>query len=224
MKVFTILFLFVVSSVFAQDPITYNLGDFSTVKVFSGLNVQLIKAAKSSIEISGNNSDAVIVKNVNGTLKISVKLAQTFSANDIKVKVFFAKDLTIIDANEGCVIKSDSSIKQNNVEVRAQEGSFIEIPIETSYLKVKSVSGSQIILSGATNNQNVDVNTGGIYTGFDLISKNATVSAATGGSAKIKATELLDANVKLGGAILYKGKPKTVNSKTVLGGSINSLD
>lgn len=224
MKKILFLVVFTTSIIFAQKPITYNLGNFKTIKVYSGLKVELHKAEHPRIEIIGTNADAVIVKNVNGVLKTSVKLPKIFSTDNVKISIYYTGDLDVIDANEGSVISASSSFNQNRLEVRAQEGSFIELPIETNYLDVKSVTGSQIILSGTSKNQNVETNTGGKYDGFDLNCDNTIISATTGSEVKIKSTNVLDCNVKLGGSILYKGSPKNIKSKIILGGSVNSAE
>lgn len=224
MKKLLIILILSSTTIIAQQRITKNLGDFNKLKVFSGLRVKLIKSDKASIEIKGNNSEDVVVKNVNGLLKLSVKLPHAFDEDQTLVRLYFVNEIKLIDANEGAVITSDDKLKQSYTEIRAQEGAEIELRIKVQNLKVKAVTGGIISLSGKAINQDVIANTGGVYEGFDLQTQNATVVAATGGEAEVNVVNLLDAKVKLQGFIVYKEKPKSLKKKRLLGGTICAVE
>jgi hypothetical protein len=85
---------------------------------------------------------------------------------------------------------------------------------------VKSVSGGIISLTGVTENQTVEATTGGIYRAYDLQSKQATVTSASGANVEISASELLDASVHFGGSVFYKGTPEILKTKITIGGTI----
>ena len=224
MKNIVLLLLLSASTIFAQQRVSKNLGDFNKLKVFSGLKVKLIKSDIPKIEIKGNNSEDVVVKNVNGMLKLSVTLPNAFDEDKTLVKLYFTNNLDLIDANEGAVITSDDKIKQDFIEIRTQEGAEIELRIKAQNIKVKAVTGGVVILSGKVLNQDVITNTGGIYEGFDLQSQNAKVIAATGGEAEVNVTDLLEAKVKFQGFIVYKEKPKKLKKKRLLGGTVCAKD
>jgi hypothetical protein len=206
------------ATLFAQEPITTNLGDFTTVKVFNGLTVELQKANSSKIENSGSQASDVSVKNSNGTLKITLKFLKNFSAENIKIVLYYDKDISVLDANEGASIISEETIKQQHLEVRTQEGAKIDLDINTKYLSVKSVSGGLIYLSGETENQTIEATTGGIYSGFDLQSNQAIAMSSSGANVEVKISELLDASVRFGGSIYYDGTPEVLKNKITIGG------
>jgi hypothetical protein len=222
MKKLTLLLLLACSVVLGQETITKNLGDFNTVKVFNGLTVNLEKSNKSKIEISGSESDEVVVKNSNGILKIRLKFPESFTAEDVNIVLYYNDNIDILDANEGGTIVSDKKIKQQHLEVKVQEGAKINIPVNVKHLTVKAVSGGIINLEGVTQNQNVEVTTGAMYNGYNIQSKQAIVLAASGGKADVKVSEVLDAKVRFGGIIHYKGTPEVLKKKKVIGGTISS--
>ena len=211
------------SIAFSQEPITKNLGDFNTLKVYNGLTVEIQKSNVSTIEISGSQSEDVSVKNTNGILKIRLKFPDSFTAEDVRIVLNYTNDIGVLDANEGAQIYSDEKINQQHLEVKAQEGARIDLTIDTKYLVVKSVSGGIIILNGKTENQNAEVTTGGIYEAYDLESKQSIVTAASGASVEINAQETLDAKVRFGGSIYYKGTPEILKTKKVIGGTIKAM-
>jgi hypothetical protein len=216
--------LLVSTAIFAQTTITQNLGDFTVLKVYNGIEVELIKSVDQNIEITGEKSEMVKVKNVNKTLKLSLpfslKLANNSADGKVLIKVYYNKNIHIIDANEGATITS-KDFNQDVIELNAQEGAFINITTETNYLIVKAISGGIIKVSGTAKNQEVDVDLYGIYHGYNLSSLgNSTVNSGTGAKAEISAVQTLRAKVGFGGTIFYKGNPKVVKDKKVIGGII----
>lgn len=216
--------LFVCITTFAQSTITQNLGDFTILKVYNGIEVELIESEDQKLEITGEKSEIVKIKNVNKTLKLSLPFSLKPSNNSadgkVLIKLYYNKNINIIDANEGATITS-KNFNQDIIELKAQEVSFINITTKTNYLIVRALSGGIIKVSGTAKNQEVDVDLYGIYHGYNLLSSgNSTVNAGTGAKAEISAGETLRAKVGFGGTIFYKGNPEVVKDKKVIGGII----
>ncbi len=216
-----ILFLGFAAFSYAQDR-TENLGDFNELKIFNGLTVDIVRSDEAKIEISGEKTGDVNVKNVNGKLKLSLKFPENFNPDKVKITIFYNLDLTILDVNEGSAIFSNETIDQVSLTVKAQEGAYIHVPIDVKYLTVKAVSGGSIKLKGRAINQDVLVTTGGVYDAYELTTEYADVTAASGANIEVNVSNLLDANVRFGGTIFYKGNPEKVNSKKVMGGKIKN--
>jgi len=216
-----ILMVLATASVVAQDRIEKNLGDFSELKTYRGLQVELIESDNPKIVIEGNKASSVTVKNVNGLLKISMKIENTFSSDEVMTYLYYSDPISLIDANEGSNIYSDNTIKQDRVEVRAQEGARIKLDLDVQKVEVVTSTGGYINLSGTAESQEVRANTGGIYKGADLKTSESTISAATGGNAEIFATKSVDAKASTAGIIDIKGDPEKVTKKESTGGNIN---
>jgi len=225
MKNIKLLILFLGFTVWtmAQDR-SQNLGDFNEIKIFNGLSVEIEKTTDSKIEISGEKTDDVIFKNVNGKLKISLKFPEQFNADKVKVKIYYNQDLAILDANEGSAIFSAEIINQVNLTIKTQEGAYINTPVDVKYLTIKAVTGASIKVMGTATNQDVEVTTGGVYEAYDLLNENADVTAASGGRAEVNVSKLLDAKVRFGGNVYYKGNPEKINTKKVFGGKIKNKE
>lgn len=222
-----IIFALIVASSFsinAQTTITKNVGDFSILKVYNGIEVELIKSTEQKIEVTGEKSESVSLKNIDNTLKIvlpfSLNPDKNIAKKEVLVTIYYNKNIDVIDANEGSTI-TGKEIIQDKLEVNAQEGAFVNLVIATKYLQVRASSGGIIKLTGTTKNQNVDLDLYGIYDGFNLkCTSNTIVKAGTGAKAEIFAGETLDAKVSFGGSIFYKGNPEVLKDKKVLGGII----
>lgn len=208
----------------AQSKITKNIGDFKTLKVYNGIEVELIKSDTQKIEITGEKSEKVKIKNVNNLLKLSLKFSIKPSENSadgkVLIKLFYNKNIDVIDANEGATI-TGKDFNQEKLEVNAQERAFINLTTKVKYLKVRTSSGGIIKLSGSSDNQEVDVDLYGVYHGFNMkVTGNSTVKAGTGAKAEVLAGETLNAKVGFGGSIFYKGNPQVIKDKKVIGGTI----
>jgi len=222
MKKLALLLTLTCSILFAQEPIEKKLGDFNTLKVFNGLIVELHKSSTSKIEITGSKSENVSIKNANGILKIRLKFPETIMVEDVRIKLFYSNDIATLDANEGAEIFSEEILNQQHLEVKVQEGARINLPIDVKYLRVKAVSGGIIKLRGATKNQTIEATTGGIYEAYNLQSKETFVTAASGARTEVKTSEILDAKVRFGGTIFYKGTPEVLKTKKIIGGTIKN--
>lgn len=229
MKKLIYIFLFFSSlSILSQSKVEKNLGDFSILKVYNGIELELIKSTEQKLEITGKKSEIVKIKNVNNTLKIalpfSLKPENNIANGEVLVKLYYKNTIAVIDANEGATI-TGKEVNQDKLEVNAQERAFINLVVKVKHLEVRASSGGIIKLTGSVKNQNVDVDLYGIYNGFDLIAKaNSTVKAGTGAKAEIMAGETLNAKVSFGGSIFYKGKPEVLKDKKVVGGIIQKRD
>lgn len=220
MKKIVIVLFFVSSIVFGQEKITKKLGDFNVIKTYRGLTVELIKSDTPEVVIEGKKSKEVIIKNINGVLKITMTALETFSAKQVKVVVYYTNNLDIIDANEGSIISSKEYIEQEKIEVKAQEAGRIYLKIKTKHLDVKTISGAQVIIEGSSENQDVISNTGGIYKAANLKTDYTKVTASSGGVVTINATKLADANAKIGAVITITGNPSEVIKRESLGGYV----
>ncbi len=220
-NIFLVLVLTLVSNfIFSQEKITKNLGDFNKLKVFRGLNVELIRSDEPKSVVEGEKSEEVVIKNVNGLLKITLKTMESFSADKVNITIYFKNNIDLLDANEGAVIRSDETFSQEKIVLKAQEAGNISINIKTNEVEVKSVTGGKIKLSGFSKNQNASVNTGGTYMGGDLETESTIVKSSTGSDAVVYASKSIDANANLGGTITIKGDPEEVKKKESLGGYI----
>ncbi|RTY95891.1 head GIN domain-containing protein [Flavobacterium sp. GT3R68] len=220
MKYKLIVLLLLAQIGFSQEKNTKNLGDFDGVSVFDKISVKLIPSNENKIEISGNNAGEVEVVNKNGELKIRMPLGKLLKGEDITALLYFQK-IESIEANEGSYISGEKTFKQIAMTIHAKEGSSVKLKLEVKKADIRLASGGIIEIEGSAVNQNAAVSSGGLLRAEKLQTEQTTVNVNAGGSADIRASELVDAKVTAGGNITIFGKPKQINQKTRLGGSIN---
>lgn len=206
-----------------SEKITQDLQQFSEVKAFDGLSVNLIKSDENKVIISGANTNKVAVVNNSGVLKIRMQIDKIFSGYRTFVDLYHTETLTVIDVNEDARISSQETLIQDVLELRAQEGGEIQLNCQTEQLLIKAVSGGDIIATGFSDNQDIIINTGGSYDGKAFKTKFTTVTVNAGGNANIYATDYVKANVKAGGKVFVYGDPLKMDEQTVFGGKIERM-
>lgn len=221
-KLIFVLVLCITNLSFAQK-VEKDLGDFTALKTFDGLTVSLIKADYNKAIISGEHASEVQLINKDGLLKIRLEIDESYQGEDTFVTLYY-KNLFVLDANEGSRIASDETLKAIDLELRTQEGAGINVAVDVKRLTVKAVSGSQIKVIGIATNQDVTVNSGGMYKANKLETEQTVVTVSAGGNAKVNASELVKAKVRAGGNIRVYGDPKVIDKKTVLGGTITIVN
>lgn len=216
-KGIALVFILLTQIVVAQ--VTRDLGDFDEVKVFDKLNVKLIASTENKISISGNRENEVEVVTKNGELKLRMPFPQLLAGEDISIELYY-KNIESIEASEGSRVTSDELFKQTQININAKSGAEISLILDVAKASIRAVSGGIIKLSGSAVNQDVTIASGGILNAEELHTSQTTVTVSAGGSADVYATLLVDAKVNAGGSITIYGKPKKVNQKTVIGGTI----
>lgn len=221
--ILTIALLVVTSILTAQNPKEKGVGDFSEVKVYDLIEVNLIKSDTNSVEITGEDIEDVEVINKNGKLKIRMKLDKIFNGEKTFVAVYYT-ELKVIDGNEGAFISSNELITQDYIELRAQEGARLKIGLDVDKVEVRAVTGGIIETRGKAVSQDITLNTGGIYEGKSFETKNTTVNIKAAGEADVHASKQVNAKVLAGGDVFIYGNPENIQEKTTFGGRVKRMN
>ncbi len=205
--------------VFGQNTVTRNIGDFSELKVYDRINLELVQSDVNKIEIYGYDADQVQVINKNGKLKIRMNLPKSFDGADIKATLYY-KSVLIVDANEGAFVYSSEPLHVTSFECRAQEGASIELNVFATFLESRAYSGGMINLNGTAQKQIIKVNTGGAVKAQKMETKDTDVSIRAGGGAEVFVTGLLNTDIKAGGVVYVYGNPRTISKSNLIGGRV----
>ena len=222
-RLFTLLVLVYAVSLTAQNSIEKTIGEFTELKVFDRIEVEMIKSNENKVTISGKNNKDVVVNNKNGKLKIKMNIEKLFDGNNTKVTLYYTT-VDVLDANEGAKIYSNDEIKQFELDLRSQEGGTINAVCDVSYLNVKAVTGGIVEVSGKSKKQNISLLTGGVFKGENNETENTEVSINAAGEAYINASKVVDIKIRAGGDVFIYGNPETVNESKVLGGRVKLMN
>src|SRR5690606_28322096 len=91
---------------FSQDEIVYETDDFSELKVFDAITVNLLQSFENKVVVYGEDREKVTVVNNDGRLKIRMQIDKLYGGNKTYVDVHYSRFLDLIDVNEGAFISS----------------------------------------------------------------------------------------------------------------------
>ena len=223
-NIIMLLVLFVFQTTTAQkEERVQDLKKFTEVKGFDGLSINLIKSDVNKALVRGENVYKVDIVNNEGVLKIRMQIDKIFSGYKTFVDLYYTEKIVVIDVNEDARISCEGTIRQDVLELKAQEGGELIIKAEVEQLLIKTVTGGLVSTSGTSDLQDVAINTGGVYEGKELKTKFSTVNVNAGSRAEIYATDYVKATVKAGGEVLVYGDPAKMEEKTVFGGKITRM-
>ena len=206
-----------------ENRISHSLETFKEIKVFDGISLNLIRSDRNEAVVYGENTRQVAIVNTGGVLKIRMEITKIFSGYRTFVDLYYSDPLLVIDVNEDARIVSKDVIRQDVLEVKAQEGGEIKVQAEVTQFLVKAVTGGVVSASGRSQNQDVQINTGGNYEGKEFRTGFCTVNVNAGSTAEIHASDYVKATVKAGGRVYVYGDPAKMEEKTVFGGEIKRM-
>lgn len=222
-RVFTILTILVATVAISQNTdIEKTIGEFTELKVYDLIEVRLVKSDENKVIISGKNTKDLLVINKNGKLKIRMILEKSFDGKNTTVTLYYT-NVDILDANEGAIISSEDTIKQYELDLKAQEGGKISINLDVKIANIKAISGGVINTNGTANSQKITLNTGGVYQGKNLQTETTTVNIKAAGEAEVRASDLVDIKIRAGGDVFVYGDPKTIKENRVFGGRVKRM-
>ncbi|MEP0263406.1 head GIN domain-containing protein [Dokdonia sp.] len=220
--IMTVIAVCITAITFGQNPITKNVGDFTEVKVYDRIVVNLVKSDENKVVISGEDASQVEVINKDGKLKIRMEFDLVFDGDKTFVNVHY-NNLKVIDGNEGARITSNELIEQDRIEIKMQEGARIRVGLKVQDANMRAVTGGIIEATGLAESQDVTVNTGGVYEGRDLETENTKVFVQAGGEVEVYASKKVDVTIRAGGNVDVHGHPEEVKKRRTFGGRIRIL-
>ena len=204
----------------AQGIATVPLEKYTELRVYDRISVTLVKGEENKIEISAENKKDLSITENDGRLRLKMCSGESVLNSILNIKLFYTEALSVIDANKNSRIISTGLVIGNDLAIEAQDASTITLNIAYNNVSAKSISGSEIKLSGTSGSQEVMINTGGRLFNKGLKTKSSTVIVLSGGSAEVYASEAVIAKVKAGGSITVYGNPKSVDKDDTFGGKI----
>lgn len=216
---FTCICLYTLTAA-AQSVATIPLEKYTELRVYDRISVTLVKGEENKIEISAANKKDLSITENDGRLRLKMCSGESVLNSILNIKLFYTEALSVIDANKNSRIISTELVIGTDLAIEAQDASTITLNIAYNNVSAKSISGSEIKLSGTSANQEVMINTGGKLLNKGLKTKSSTVIVLSGGSAEVYASDAIIAKVKAGGLITVYGNPKSVDKDDTFGGKI----
>jgi hypothetical protein len=220
-----ILTLFLVVSVYlvnAQDNQrrTLTTSPFIGVKVYSGLEVNLIASEVNKAVIYGSQSDDVILGMKNGVLQLKIALGSLSDSLPTRVDLYHSKLLNEITATQQAKITSQVPLVQTSLNLKSSTAAVMDFEIYTDRLDAVATNGGRIELEGTVSSFNLNVNTGGSCEAEQLQTTQVQTKLIGGGYAYVTVSDLINAEVIAGSVLRVYGDPVKKVYQKKLGGKL----
>ena len=102
-----------------QERETIILGDYNSIYVYQGIEVDLIKSDINKISLESSNVDPLVFgyKIKNGILKLRQTLDKNLSIGKVKVTIYNKSSIETIKLFQGSTMKIKNPLIQTNVEI-----------------------------------------------------------------------------------------------------------
>ena len=220
-----ILTLFLVVSVYlvnAQDNQrrTLTTSPFIGVKVYSGLEVNLIASEVNKAVVYGSQSDDVILGMKNGVLQLKIALGSLSDSLPTRVDLYHSKLLNEITATQQAKIISQVPLVQTSLNLKSSTAAVMDFEIYTDRLDAVAINGGRIELEGTVSSFNLNVNTGGSCEAEQLQTTQVQTKLIGGGYAYVTVSDLINAEVIAGSVLRVYGDPVKKVYQKKLGGKL----
>ncbi len=220
-----ILRLFLVVSVYlvnAQDNQrrTLTTSPFIGVKVYSGLEVNLIASEVNKAVVYGSQSDDVILGMKNGILQLKIALGSLSDSLPTRVDLYHSKLLNEITATQQAKITSQVPLVQTSLNLKSSTAAVIDFEIYADRLDAVATNGGRIELEGTVSSFNLNVNTGGSCEAEQLQTTQVQTKLIGGGYAYVTVSDLINAEVIAGSVLRVYGDPVKKVYQKKLGGKL----
>ncbi|HSO89497.1 MAG TPA: head GIN domain-containing protein [Draconibacterium sp.] len=206
---------------------TRQVSNFKGIKVSTGIDLYIKMGTTEEVKIVADDDviDDLITEVKDGTLRIYMKQSNNWfnwnSGNQTRKAYVTVKELESIDASSGSDVKSENTLKGEELKVSASSGSDVELDVYYKNVWVDTSSGSDAKLSGKTKTLNAEASSGSDIKAQDLESSICKVKVSSGSDATVNVTDELYANASSGADVNYYGNPQIKDIDESSGGDVS---
>lgn len=223
------LVLFVLMTVslansYCQTTEERNLSAFDKLKVGSEVRVFLTKGNEEKVKIVASGIELSDVETTVNGKTLQIELSRGIHI-DASVELYITyKEIREINVGASGLVSLQNPLTGDKVVLNANTNGQLQAELSLKTVDIKVGQGATMRLSGKTGSMDAKISTGGILSALDIQSDSTYIRVGSGGTAKVNVTQLLDANVRTGGTLIYSGAPKQDKIKTGIGATVNILE
>jgi hypothetical protein len=195
--------------------------NFKRIEVSNGIKVIVTQADIKSIvvEADDNLQEHIITKIENGVLKIESD--ESYNATETPVINVQLPVINGLKTDSGSEITSTGVLISENMDVKAESGSEINIEVEADAILLETESGSSIEASGKALKLETSSSSGSTIDAKNLMTNEINSKSESGSNTSVYPIVKLEAKASSGSSISYHKIPKTLSKQESSGGSVS---
>jgi len=198
-----------------------NVGDFSALRVSSGIDVTLSQGNRTQVIIIADEDDMEDVKTekVGDELRLSMDRSW-FRRSHVEARITFV-NMESLDVSAGSDVESEGVLNFKDIKLEASSGSDLKLTMEANEVNLRTSSGSDASLGGSARNLIARASSGSDINAYDFEVEQAELELSSGSDVKIWVTGSLTVDASSGSDVYYKGDPELLNINTSSGSDVN---
>jgi len=193
---------------------------FTGVRVSSAIDLYLKQGDNESMSVEADeNLHKYIITEVRGGILHVYADANIRDAERRRVYVTMKEVNSVKTTSAGDVV-GQTPVKTDRLELSASSAGDIKLEVYAREIDLDISSSGDITLTGEVEKLNGDLSSAGNLNAFDLLVREADLSASSAGDADINVADRMRARASSAGDINYMGNPKYVDAHSSSAGSI----
>jgi hypothetical protein len=193
---------------------------FTGVRVSSAIDLYLKQGDNESmsVEADENLHEYIITEVKGGVLNVYADA----NIRDAKRRIVYVtmKEVNSVKTTSAGDVVGQTPVKTDRLELSASSAGDIKLEVYAKEIDLNISSSGDITLTGEAEKLNGDLSSAGDLNAYDLLVKEADLSASSAGNADINVSERIRARASSAGDINYMGNPKYVDAHSSSAGSV----
>ena len=203
-----------------------NVRNFNGIKVATGIDLYIIMGNTEEVKIVADDDiiDDIVTEVKDGTLHIYLDKNNWFNwgrINETRKAYVTVEQLGMIDASSGSDVRSENTLKGDDMEIEASSGSDVYLDLVYKNVSLKTSSGSDAKLTGKAKYFTASASSGSDIVARDFETEKCKVKASSGSDATVNVSDELIAKASSGADIRYYGNPRTKDTEESSGGDVS---
>ncbi|WP_158866679.1 head GIN domain-containing protein [Maribellus comscasis] len=201
--------------------------NFNAIKVSTGIDLYITMGNSEEVKVVADDDiiDELITEVKGDVLHIYMKRNNNWfnwgGRNETKKAYVTVKELNGIDASSGSDVKSENTLKGENINIEASSGSDVDLDLVYKNVKLDTSSGSDAKLTGKAKTFEAEASSGSDISARGLETAICRVRVSSGSDADVTVSEELYAKASSGGDVRYFGNPKIKDTDESSGGDVS---
>ena len=209
------------------DPIVKQerkTGSFTGVKVGGAFDVVIRQTGKHRVVVEAEQDviDKVRTEVKSGVLHVEMVRDWSWGNNDEVTVYIELADLELLHVSGAGDVEAVTSINADDLEIKVSGAGDLDMEVKAKVMDVTISGAGDMKISGTTDRQKVKLSGAGDYHGQELKSRHTYAKASGAGTARVYASQELEAYASGAGSIKYYGDPEKQQTNSSGAGSISS--
>jgi Protein of unknown function (DUF2807). len=198
-------------------------GQFTSVKVSTGIDLYLTQGDKMSITVEADeNLHEYIITEIRGD-ELYIRHEDNINVREAERERVYVtmKEIKSLSTSSAGDIIGETPVKTDDLKLDASSAGDIKLEVYAKNIRVDGSSSGDITLDGEADMIEADLSSAGDLNAYNLKTREADISVSSAGDADVYVTEKLTARASSAGDINYKGDPKYVDAHASSAGGIH---